>query len=194
MESSSPGGFPIGFFKENWDLLGEYITHTVLNILFSQVPLSDLNLTDLVLILKVKNPLTPADFKPIGLCNSIYKIVSKTISDRLSKILPTIIDENQGVFFKNKGVGSTALAGLELIHQVVYASNSRNHRANIAIKLDLSKAFDHVEWDFLINIMQKLEFPAHFIHLIHHCLCSTQISIRFNSQKTSYFKPTQGLR
>lgn len=102
--------------------------------------------------------------------------------------------ENQGVFLKNRGVAPTALAGLALIHHVVHSFNSSWHRANIAIKLDLSKAFDRVEWNFLITIMQKLKFPNHLISLIHHCLISTQIAVRFNQQKTSYFSPPCGLR
>lgn len=72
----------------------------------------------------------------------------------------------------------TTLAGLELIHQVVHASNSIKHRANIAIKLYLSKVFDCVEWDYLITLMQKLNFPDHLIQLIHHS--STLIKFPFD--------------
>lgn len=60
-------------------------------------------------------------------------------------ILPHILDDNQGVFMKHKGVVPTTLIGLELIHQVIHVSKPIKHMANIAIKLDLSKAFDRIE-------------------------------------------------
>lgn len=106
---------------------------------------------------KIKTLQTSVEFRPIGLCNIMYKIVSKMISERLSKILPNVIDESQRTFLKHKGPASTALAGLELI--VVHVYPSQNHLCNIVIKLDFSKAFDRIKWPFFIIILQKPEFP-----------------------------------
>lgn len=83
-----PDGIPIGFYKENWDLVGPQITHTTLSILSGQTTLQQINYIDLVFIPKTKHTQTVADFRQIGLCNTMYKILSKTIHDRLSAILP----------------------------------------------------------------------------------------------------------
>lgn len=96
------------------------------------------------MIKKSHNHQTQANFKPIGLGNTIYKMISKTIVERLTLVLPNIIDQNQRAFLKDRGVAPIALAGLEFIHQVVHSLKSIDHQINIATKLDLSKTFDRV--------------------------------------------------
>lgn len=98
--------------------------------------------------------------------------------------------ENQGALMKSRGVAPIVLAGLELIHQIIHAPKSNKHMINIAIKLDLSKAFDRIKWSFVLQIIDKLAFPHHFIKLIEFCLNSTSIFIRYNQTKTSYFDPS----
>lgn len=78
--------------------------------------------------------------------------------------MPNTIAENQGAFIKKMGVSSTALASLELIHQVINAPKYANHIANIVLKLDLSKAFDKVKWSYTITIHQNCGFPPLFIN------------------------------
>lgn len=82
------------------------------------------------------------------------------------------------------------LVNLEPIYRIVHGTNTANHH----IKLDLSKAFDRVEWPFLFYTMCRLEFPNHSITLIQHCLHLTKIRVKYNKSKTRYFQPTRGLR
>lgn len=96
--------FPIGFYKNHWDLTEEYIIAIVQNFFSRHLSINHINLTDLVFISKSKYPQTLADFKLIGLCNTIYKVISKAISDRLNKILPKIVAENQEAFLKKQEV------------------------------------------------------------------------------------------
>lgn len=121
---------------------------------------------DLVVIPKAQNQQTPADFKPIGLCNAVYKIISKTIANHLSLILPHIIDEAQSAFLKNRGVAPTTLARLEIIRQIVHAPPTIQHVRNIGIKLDLSKAFDRIEWPYVFLLFQKYEFLSSLALLV----------------------------
>lgn len=116
--------------------------------------IENFNYTDIVLIQKGHVQLTPADYRPTSLCNSIYKIMSKVLCNRLVKALPTHISPNQCAFLKGKSASDNALIGLELIHQI-YESKSHN----IALKLDLSKAFDRVEWDLVTFVMRLMNFP-----------------------------------
>lgn len=99
-----------------------------------------------------------------------------------------------GAFIKQRGAAPTALVGLEILHQLVNASPTKDHLSNIAIKLKLSKAFNRVEWQFILAMLKKLEFPSSFIHLIHQCLHTTKIGVHFNQSTTSCFHPTRGLR
>lgn len=130
---------------------------------------------------------TPVDFRPIGLCNNLYKIISKCLAVRLSHVLPNIVVENQSAFTKHTRVPVTALTGLEIIHQIFQASKSINHMTNVAIKLDLSKTFDRIEWSFVYRILENLAFPHHFKNLIKCWLNSTYISIQYKQTKTFYY-------
>lgn len=137
---------------------------------------------------------TPNDYRPIDLYNDIYKIVSKMINNLLIRILPDIIPKTQGTFSKNRNYTTITLMGLELIHQITNDAKTKSHWCNIDIKLDLSKAFDRVEWTYLLALLHKLQFPPALIQLISQCISTIKIAIHFNKSKTSYFSPTRGLK
>lgn len=148
----------------------------------------------MVLIFKSQNPWSQVDFRLIDLCNAIYKVISKLISERLSHIPPHVIEETHGAFIKQRGAAPTILVRLEILQQLVNVPPRINRLINIAIKLGLSKSFDRVEWPFIFPMLKKLEFSSSFTHLIHQCLHTTKIVVLFNQSKTSYFYPTRGLR
>lgn len=81
-------------------MVEQKVCQIALNFLSGNTTIHQLNFTDLVLIPKIKHPQSPSDFRPVGLCKTIYKIISKSLANRLSKVLPNIIDENQGAFLK----------------------------------------------------------------------------------------------
>ena len=92
-KASGPDGYPAHFFQRHWDLVGNEVTNIVLRILRGEESVEVLNETVLVLIPKVANPNSLSQFRPISLCNVLYKIASKVVSNRLKLILPDIISE-----------------------------------------------------------------------------------------------------
>jgi hypothetical protein len=86
LKAPGPDGFSAGFSQKNWSVMGEDICQAILGILNSgTMPLS-LNSTNIALIPKVKNPSNVSEFRPISLCNVLYKLVSKVLANRLKKI------------------------------------------------------------------------------------------------------------
>lgn len=85
------------------------------------------------------------------------------------------------------------MTGLELIYQVMHTPKSSKHMKDIVVKLDPSKVFDTVEWPFILHVMELLAFPSHLITLIHKCLTSTSLVVRYNHTKIVYFHPLRGL-
>ena len=119
--------------------------------------LPDLNHTNIVLIPKVKNPEKMSEFRPISLCNVIYKVISKVLANRLKQVLLDIISPTQSAFVPGRLITDNIIVAYEVLHSM-YA-RKKGKTGALALKLDVSKAYDQVEWLFLQGIMQKLGFP-----------------------------------
>ena len=98
LKSLGPDGMPSLFYQHYWDLGGGDVTNSILSFLNTATLPEPLNHTFLTLIPKIKNPISMSDYRPISLCNVLYKIFSKVLANRLKRILPSIITEHQNAF------------------------------------------------------------------------------------------------
>lgn len=104
-----------------------------------------------------------AFFQAISLCNVPYKIVSEVLVNRLKKVINTVIDEAQSVFLLDKLITDNATIAFEIFHSI--DDNHSKSSPYMALKLDMSKAFDRVEWHFLEILMLKMNFHVIFFSL-----------------------------
>ena len=84
-----------------------------------------------------------ADFRPISLCNTTYKLISKVLANRLKLILPSIITENQSAFIPGRLISDNILIAFDFMHYLNHKNEGKE--SYMSIKLDMSKAFDRVE-------------------------------------------------
>ncbi|XP_042969143.1 uncharacterized protein LOC122301839 [Carya illinoinensis] len=192
MGAPGPDGFPALFYQSHWDVVGEEVTKAVLDILNGNGEISHINETYIVLIPKVKNPLTVMDFRPISLCNIIYKVVSKTLSNRLKLILPSIIAPTQSAFIQGRMIQDNVIVAFETLHSM--SIKGKGQQGYMAIKLDLSKAFDRVEWEFLAKVMAKMGFNRRWIFLTMQCVTTVSYSTLINGKPQGNFSPLRGIR
>lgn len=139
-KAPGPDGMHAIFYQRFWHILGNDVASYVCNILNGMMSPSHVNKTNIALIPKVKNPTKMAEFRPISLCNVLYKLVSKALVIRLKEILPRVVTENQSEFVPGRLITDNTLIALEIFHTMKKRSSSR--RGQIAMKLDMSKAYD----------------------------------------------------
>ena len=155
-KSPGPDSMSAIFFQRYWNIVGRDITNMVLNVLNFNLPMTEINKTNIALIPKTNHPARMTEFWPISLCNVTYKLISKVLANRLKAILPYVIAENQSAFTADRLITDNVLVAFELMHYLNHKIEGKD--GFMSIKLDMSKAFDQVEWGFIKRVMEKLGF------------------------------------
>jgi hypothetical protein len=192
--SKAPGsdGMSSFFFQKYWHIVGDSVSTAVLSVLNSGKLLRKTNLTYISLIPKKKNPEKMSDYRPISLCNVLYKIISKVLANRLKTILPVIISDSQSAFVPGRMITDNVSVAFEVLHKV--KAKQKGRKGEMAVKLDMSKAYDRVEWIFVEAIMRKLGFEEKWIMMIMECIRTVQYSILLDGVPKGYIIPSRGLR
>ncbi|XP_062100619.1 uncharacterized protein LOC133806546 [Humulus lupulus] len=176
LKSLGPDGFGAGFFKALWKDIGWEIAGAILDFFELDIIPHSLNSTLLSLISKVEHPVNASEFRPIACCNTIYKCISKMLCNRLNKVLPALINRNQGAFIKNRLLAHNVL----ILQDLLKGYNRRNISPRCLMKIDISKAYDSIDWKFLENLLNALCFPKRFIRWIMVCLRGSSYALVLN--------------
>jgi hypothetical protein len=143
----------------------------------------------LFLIPKVNKPTTFGDFRPISLCNLCYKIIAKILENRLRPILSHGLSEEQLGFLQGRQIIDAVGMAQECLHSI----KKKNLKALI-LKLDLKKAYDYINWDFLRLILIKIGFGLLVTNWIMSCVTSVTYAVLVNGEPTNFFHRGKGLR
>jgi hypothetical protein len=189
--SPGPDGLNAAFYKSAWPWISTDVYNLVTQFYTTSFMQPELNQTFIVLIPKKIQPTIPQDFRPISLCNVIYKIIAKTLAERLKPHLPDFIDHAQAAFIKNRHISSNVIITQEIIHSF-HLKNWTQHA--FLLKIDLAKAFDRLEWSFINAGLTRLGLQSHFIKLIHACISTPTFSILVNGEPTEDFCSYRGIR
>lgn len=191
-KACGPDGYTKEFYVATWSIIGSDFTVVVQSFfLFGQMPRS-VNATLLALIPKniASTSSTIKDYRPISCCNMLYKVISKILANRLKILLPDFIEPNQSAFVKGRLLLENVLLATELVKD--YHRDSVATRS--AIKFDISKAFDTVQWSFILSIFQTLGFPEVFTRWIYACISTASFSVVVNGELEGFFESRRGIR
>eukprot|EP00253_Pinus_taeda_P009099 PITA_09099 len=143
-KAPGPDGFTVAFYRSHWEIIKKDYTRMAKNFFTKFKMGSSIKSSHLALIPKDPNPQSFDRFRPISLCNVSYKIISKILANRIKKILPSLISENQGGFVPRRHITDNVI----LIQEAIHNSMSRKEKGMI-FKLDMANAFDRVSHTFL---------------------------------------------
>ena len=187
-----PDGMSLIFYKSFWHIVGNDVIMVVLSALNTGVVLESINTTFIALIPKILEPKKVSDFRPINLCNVIYKLIAKVLVNRLKKILPFVVSDTQSAFLSGRLITDNILVAFETLHYL--KQKTQGKLGFMALKLDMSKAYDIVEWSFLEKAMLHLGFSERFVKIIMSYVTSVSYSVLLNGELTDNIKPSRGLR
>ncbi|GLT58322.1 hypothetical protein SLA2020_312230 [Shorea laevis] len=190
-KAPGPDGTHPFFYQRMWHSVKDTILLDIQQIFMTGTVPPNWNECLITLIPNVNSPETINQFRPIGLCNINYKIVSKIIVHRLKPLLDSIISPCQANFVPGRRGSDNIL----ILQELVYSFNRKTGRkGGMIIKLDLEKAYDRLEWSFIRETLIFFQFPPMLISLIMSCISSTSMAILVNGEATNRFHPSRGIR
>jgi hypothetical protein len=188
-KAPGPDGFTVEFFKAYWEIIKHDVYKVVEDSRRSASILKALNATMITLIPKGNEANTPDRYRPIALCNVIYKIISKVIENRLKPLLPSLISQEQAGFVEGRQIMDNIIQAHEIIHTL-----KLQKRGGMIIQLDLAKAYDKISWHYMIKTLEAFGFTQHWISWIVSLVSTTSYSLLINGAPTKPFWPTRGIR
>ncbi|KAL0804295.1 hypothetical protein Bca101_096785 [Brassica carinata] len=189
-KAPGPDGFSVEFFTSAWDLVGKDVISAVKSFFTTSVLPRQVNATVISLIPKVPGADKLSDFRPISLCNTVYKVISKIIASRLQDLTPDIVQRNQVGFVKGRILSENVLLASELVSDF----NKEGTVTRGCLQIDITKAYDNVDWRFLFNVLEALELPQNLRNWVRVCVSSPHYSIALNGELAGFFPGKKGLR
>ncbi|XP_061999476.1 uncharacterized protein LOC133716838 [Rosa rugosa] len=191
-KAPGPDGFAPCFYQHFWKLVGNDVTKAICCFMESDDLLRSVNHTNVTLIPKVKAPEFIHQLRPISLCNVIYKLGSKVLANRVKPLLKSIISPFQSAFVPGRLISDNSLAAFEISHFL--KKRRRGHVGFGALKLDMSKAYDRVEWSFLQSVLLQLGFSVVWVNWVMRCVRTVSYSFVINGVPRGRVIPERGLR
>ena len=157
------------------------------------IDLDAVNKTCVVSLPKCATPKRITEFRPITCCNVLYKIISKTMDNKLKPLLGDIISANQSAFVPKRLITDNALIAFEIFHAMKRRGERKD--GSVALKLDMKKTYDSVEWFFFFEkVMFRLGFSENWVRRIMNCLSSVSLAFKINGQISGSVILSRGLR
>ncbi|RVX10791.1 LINE-1 retrotransposable element ORF2 protein [Vitis vinifera] len=188
-KAPGPDGFSLAFWQFCWDFVKDEVLGFFKEFYERGKFVRSLNTTFLVLIPKKCGAEDLSDFRPISLVGGLYKLLAKVLANRLKKVVGKVVSSSQNAFVEGRQILDAALVANEVIDSVL-----KRKERGVLCKLDLEKAYDRINWDFLLSVMQRMGFGEKWIGWIRWCISTASFSVLVNGSPTGFFRSSRGLR
>ncbi|KAH9735402.1 putative ribonuclease H protein [Citrus sinensis] len=191
LKAPSVDGLHAIFYQSQWNIVGPSFCLFIREIFSSGNIPSEINKTLVVLIPKTDHLISFRMYRPISLCTVTYKTVTKIIANRLKAILPELIGPHQTSFVPGRHIIENIVVAQEIIHSM---RRKTGNRGQMAIKVDLEKAYDRLSWDFIQDTLLETGLPTDFVHITMNCITTARMNVLWEGECTDDFIPSRGIR
>lgn len=190
-KAPGPDGFSAKLIQENWEVFGPPIL-TEVQQFFLTGQLSDrVSRSNLILILKTEEASRVEQYRPISVCNLVCKIISKLLALRIKPLLGKCISRAQGEFLQGRDIAQNVILLREVLHSFKQKAYDKKE---FCMKVDLSKAFDRMDWEYIETLLPLYGFPSRISGWIMACVKSAKFSVVVNGRGDGFLTPQCGLR